>query len=96
MSIIIDDFENPYTAMLRERFATVLAERTLNEENPYRRKLREICSIPNPYRVEPACQETPPVKDEYIPNPYRTEARQASLHPRRKRLQVFDVPNPYR
>ncbi|HKX12692.1 MAG TPA: hypothetical protein VJP40_06025 [bacterium] len=96
MSIIIDDFENPYTLMLRERFRMAQAEQTLVGENPYRRKLQELCSIPNPYRAEPACQEVQQAKDEFIPNPYRSDERQASSRPRRKRLQVFDTPNPYR
>jgi hypothetical protein len=97
MSIIIEDFKKPATAILRDRFPQALAESPLNGENPYHRKLQELCSIPNPYRKDRACHEGPRPKDEYIPsNPYRSDERKTASRPRHKRLQVFDTPNPYR
>ena len=97
MSIITEDFENPYTKLLQVRYPAALAQSALDGENPYHRKLQELCSIPNPYRREEACNPGSGSKDEYFPpNPYRSEDKRLLPRPRQKRSQVFDIPNPYR
>ncbi len=97
MSIIIEDFKNSSTTILRDRSLQALAEPALDGENPYHRKLQEMCSVPNPYRKDSACHQAPRPKDEYIPaNPYRSDPKKIAPRSRQKRLQVFDTPNPYR